>query len=78
MEGESYRFGEAKDSIETYSDGVTVPHRQQMIERSVDGGVIWRRVGYVEIHAHRVKRDATDVEDISIGVTVRINPKIEA
>jgi len=77
MEGSPrYRFSEPRDGR-----GRTLPHRHQHVERwepdlqHPDGGV-WERVGYVEIHLHRVKVDETDIEDISVGLTVRINPKV--
>lgn len=73
-----YRFSLVKDEDETYSDGTVVPHRFQYIERqkvSPDNVTTWEKVGYIEIHLHKVKRDETDVEDISLGFTGRVNPK---
>ena len=69
-----YRFGEIADDFETYLSGDIMPHRMQYIERQKPDGV-WERLGYVEIHLHKVKRDETDAEDISVGITVRVNPK---
>ena len=71
---DQYRFATAGDSSETYSDGTILPHRMQAIERKKADGS-WENDGYVELHLHRVKRDDTDIEDISVGITVRINPK---
>ncbi len=68
-----YRFGEVKRHDQTYKDGTVVPHAMVPIYRMTASR--WRRVGYIEIHLHRVRRDDTDVEDISIGVTARVNPK---
>ena len=73
---EVYRFGTVKDSQETYSDGTTVPHRIQSIERQLADGT-WQNLGYIEIHIHNVNRDNTDIEDVSAGVTVRVNPKVK-
>lgn len=73
-----YQLSLAKDEDETYSDGTVVPHRFQWIERqhvSSDNIITWERVGYIEIHLHKVKRDETDIEDISLGFTGRINVK---
>ena len=66
-----YRFGVARNSA---SGQAKMPHRHQNIERQHADGT-WETIGYVEIHLHRVKVDERDIEDISVGVTVRINPK---
>lgn len=72
----NYRFSLPKDHAKNYvKSGETHPSRFQWVERQRAGSGEWERVGYVEIHTHRVKMDETDVEDISVGVTVRINPK---
>ena len=71
-----YRFGQPIDSMETYSTGEMHPHRMQILERSTDNGATWQGVGYIEIHTHRVVRDAADVEDISLGFTGRVNPRV--
>jgi hypothetical protein len=74
MAADRYRFGTPKDTLETYASGDEVPHREQSIERQRPDGS-WEKVGYIELHLHKVIRDATDLEDISVGVTTRINPK---
>ncbi len=71
---DQYRFGVPEDSTQTYSDGTVVPHRMQTIERQRPDGS-FETVGEIEIHLHKVKRDASDIEDLSAGITVRINPK---
>ncbi len=72
-----YRFSSPRDGIRAYiRSGEEHPHRFQWIERSTGDGR-WERLGYVEIHTHRVKIDETDVDDISVGLTVRFNPKKE-
>lgn len=70
-----YRFAVPSDELETYSDGTVVPHRHSWIERQLGDGT-WERIGYAEIHLHKVKRDATDIEDVSLGFTGRVNPKV--
>ncbi len=73
---DQYRFGVPKDTAQTYSDGTVVPHRFQAIERMRPDGT-WEAVGYIEIHLHRVKKEADDLIDISVGTTVRINQRRE-
>ena len=71
---DSYRFGKPVDTFQSYSNGAQVPHRMSPVERKRPDGT-WENIGYVEIHLHRVNRNEKDVEDVSAGVTVRINPK---
>lgn len=74
---DQYRFAKTVDSNEK-SSGYHLPHRLQAIERfNVIAGK-WEKVGYVEIHLHRVLRDERDLEDISVGITVRINRKVQS
>lgn len=74
--GQKHRFTPAIDNSDVYIDGTEISHRMQKIERQRQDGT-WEVRGYVEIHTHRVIFDDSDVEDISVGVTVRINPKRE-
>lgn len=70
-----YRFSQPKDDFQKYSTGASFPHRHQDIERW--NGIGWEVIGYIEIHLHKVKLNSSDIEDISAGITVRINPKNE-
>lgn len=71
-----YRFGPDKDSSEIRAAGDVVPHRMFSYQRQRMDGT-WEVIGYVDAHLHVVKVDETDREDVSVGVTVRFNPKIE-
>lgn len=70
-----YRFGESKDDIVEYRDGTIVPTRTFSIELWNSTTQEWEIVGYANTHLHRVKVDNTDLFDISVGQTTRINPK---
>ena len=72
---DKYRFTKAVDSFQTYSDGTEVPHRMMVIERQKPDGT-WEGCGFLEVHLHRVIRNLEDIEDISVGITARINPKV--
>jgi len=72
--GPIYRFSDPHDKL---AGAAEMPHRHQWIERRRPASGTWERIGYVEFHLHRVKVDATDELDISVGVTVRINPKVK-
>lgn len=66
----TYRFAPPKDGREHTG----LPNRLSWIERL--SGDTWLRVGYVQVHLHDVAFDEEDeLEDISVGVTARINPK---
>jgi len=55
-------FGEPKDSLQTYADGSTVPHRGWTV--TLNGTV----VGELETHMH--KRKGPDGKtDVSFGIT---------
>ena len=81
----TYKFLEPKDSVDEFDSGDVVPHRYQEIQRCEQAPGKQRPqnksfqpcmvIGYVEIHLHRVKVDDADLEDVSVGSTVRINPK---
>ena len=73
---ESYRFGPIKDQYQEYSDGTIMPSRTFSIEAWNDTTAEWEIIGYSNVHLHKVKIDQTDEFDISIGVTNRINPKV--
>lgn len=64
-----YTFGTPKTRAQTYKDGTIVPHLELAIYAN---GAEW---GYIEVHLHRVKVEDREI-DISVGTTVRINPKI--
>lgn len=70
-----YRFGESKDDTVVYRDGTVVPTRTFSIEMWNSTTQEWEIVGYSNTHLHRVKIDSTDLFDISVGQTTRINPK---
>lgn len=74
---DQYRFGKTADSAENHGD-YRLPHRLQTIERLNSETGKWEKVGYVEIHLHRVLRDERDVEDVSVGITVRVNRKVQS
>ncbi|HWO56522.1 MAG TPA: hypothetical protein VNN55_03035 [bacterium] len=71
---DQYRFTRVTHGEHTYADGTTVPRLTLEVERLRADGT-WETVGYADCHLHRVKRDETDVEDISFGATFRANPK---
>lgn len=70
-----YRFGPVTDKDVTYSDGTVLPSRTFPIERWNSTTQEWEFVIYANTHMHKVKIDHTDELDISIGSTLRINPK---
>lgn len=72
---EQYRFGESKNNLVEYSDGSIVPSRTFSIERLNATTGEWETIGYTNTHLHKVKVDDTDMIDISIGHTDRINVK---
>jgi len=75
IEQQNYRFGPIKDQFQEYSDGSVVPSRTFSIEMWNETSQQWENIGYANTHLHKVKVDSTDVLDISIGTTSRINPK---
>ena len=64
-----YRFGVPHRHI----DKRGMPHIKTSIQQKI--GSRWRTIGYIENHLHKVKIDETDIVDISIGHTGRVNPK---
>lgn len=66
-----WTFGEAKDEMQTYSDGTEVPHRYQ---RVYCNGKI---VGFVEIHMHKHKGRDGKI-DVSFGITTVVERPPEA
>lgn len=73
---QKYKFGKTRMRIQTYKEGTEVPHIMIPIMRLEGTPGRWKKIGYVENHLHRVKVDDTDYIDISVGTTVRINPKV--
>jgi len=70
-----YRFGPISDDVQTYQDGTQLPTRTFSIEQWNPTTQKWDVIGYANTHLHKVKIDATDKMDISLGSTHRINPK---
>ena len=68
-----YRFGTPHRHI----DRRGMPHIKFSIQQDMNKGRgrRWRTIGYIENHLHKVKIDQTDIVDISIGHTGRINFK---
>jgi len=75
LEQPVYRFGPSVDDQQVYQDGTTLPTRTFSIEQWNPTTQKWEIIGYANTHLHKVKIDATDKMDISVGSTTRINPK---
>lgn len=58
----TWSFGVAKDSLQTYADGTTVPHRAQTV--LLNGKLI----GEIELHCHR-RLGLDGKVDVSFGIT---------
>lgn len=72
---QQYRFGEPDMRNVSYSDGWIVPTVTMSIEHYNTTTHQWDIVGYTNTHLHKVKVDATDKFDISLGHTDRFNEK---
>src|SRR5215216_2661072 len=73
-----YRFGQTIMKNVTYSDGSVVPTATMSIERLNQTSQKWEIIGYTNTHLHKLKIDTTDMVDISVGHTDRINIKQKA
>jgi len=74
-----YRFGQPVTMKNvTYSDGSVVPTATMSIEQFNQTSQKWEIIGYSNTHLHKLKVDATDKVDVSIGHTDRINIKQKA
>jgi hypothetical protein len=70
-----YRFGQPIIKNVTYSDGSVVPSMTVSIEQYNQTTKQYEIVGATNTHLHKLKVDATDKFDISLGHTDRFNPK---
>ena|SRR5215216_274286 len=70
-----YKFGQPVMKNFTYSDGSIIPSVTMSIERLNQTTHEWEVIGYTNTHLHKLKIDATDKEDLSLGHTDRFNPK---
>ena|SRR5215216_2036609 len=70
-----YKFGQPVMKNFTYSDGSIIPSVTMSIERLNQTTHAWEVIGYTNTHLHKLKIDATDKEDLSLGHTDRFNPK---
>jgi|SRR5215212_4721572 len=73
---QQYRFGEPQMKSINYSDGWSIPTVTMSIELWNQTTNHWDVVGYTNTHLHKVKVDATDKLDLSVGHTDRFNPKV--
>lgn len=72
-----YRFGTAQDETVINKDtGIVTPYRTFDVECSNDGGKTWGKVAYAVIRLNDPLWDETDVVDISVSTTIRVNPKV--
>src|SRR6266511_3328684 len=70
-----YKFGQPQMKNITYSDGSVIPSVTMSIERYNSTTQHWEVIGYTNTHLHKLRVDATDQIDISLGHTDRINVK---
>ncbi len=75
IEPQVYRFAELEMQNVTYSNGNVYPSMTAEIQKYNFTSKQWETYGYTNQHLHNVKVDGTDVVDISVGQTTRINPK---
>lgn len=70
-----YRFIDIQMENATYSNGNVYPSMTAEIQKYNFTTGQWENYGYTNTHMHNVKVDGTDVLDVSLGHTDRINPK---
>lgn len=75
IEPQIYRFAEFQIENATYSNGNIYPTVTSELQKYNHTSGQWETIGYSNTHLHNVKVDETDVVDVSIGHTDRINIK---